>query len=70
MAVNKVVYGNNTLIDITGDTVTAGDVVSGETFHTADGVQTTGTLQIQRYYTGSTEPSSSLGNNGDIYLKE
>lgn len=24
---------------------------------------------IQRYYTGSTTPSSSLGNNGDLYLK-
>ena len=24
---------------------------------------------VQNYYTGSTEPSSSLGNNGDLYLK-
>lgn len=24
---------------------------------------------IQKYYTGNAEPSSSLGNNGDIYLK-
>ena len=29
-----------------------------------------GSVVIQKYYTGSTEPSSSLGNNGDIYLKE
>lgn len=28
-----------------------------------------GSVVIQKYYTGSTEPSSSLGNDGDIYLK-
>ena len=34
MAVNKVIYGGNTLVDLTGDTVTAADL--------ADGVKTTG----------------------------
>ena len=28
----------------------------------------TGNLTINKYYTGSNAPSSSLGNNGDIYL--
>lgn len=28
-----------------------------------------GSVVIQKYYTGSTEPSSSLGNDGDLYLK-
>ena len=28
-----------------------------------------GNVVIQKYYTGTTEPSSSLGNDGDIYLK-
>ena len=28
-----------------------------------------GSVVIQKYYTGTTEPSSSLGNDGDIYMK-
>lgn len=49
----------------------------------ASGVYTTGAVSvaaipsnyigssvvIQRYYTGSSDPSASLGNNGDLYLK-
>ena len=35
--VNKVVYGNNTLIDLTADTATEQKVLSGYTFHKADG---------------------------------
>lgn len=26
-------------------------------------------ITIQKYYTGSSDPSSSLGQNGDLYLK-
>lgn len=40
---NKVVYGGNTLIDLTADTVTAADVASGKTFHLANGTQGIGT---------------------------
>ena len=39
---NKVIYGNETLIDLTGDTVTAADVASGVTFHLPSGLQATG----------------------------
>lgn len=46
MAVNKVVYGNDTIIDLTGDTATAEDVVYGKSFHLASGVQATGTATI------------------------
>lgn len=44
MAINKVIYGGNVLIDLTGDTVTADKVLSGYTFHGKDGVAATGTL--------------------------
>lgn len=41
---NKIIYGNETLIDLTGDTATASDVASGKTFHLASGRLATGTL--------------------------
>ena len=41
--VNKVIYGGNTLIDLTGDDVTAADVLSGKKFHLPSGAQETGT---------------------------
>ena len=43
MGVSKVVYGNRTLIDLTGDTVTAGDLALGVTAHGADVEAITGT---------------------------
>lgn len=41
--VNKVIYGGDTLIDLTGDTATAADVLTGKKFHLASGEQVTGT---------------------------
>ena len=43
MAVSKVVYGSTTLIDLTGDTVTASDLASGVTAHNSAGEAITGT---------------------------
>lgn len=43
--VNKVIYGGNTLIDLTGDTVTANKVLTGYTFHAADGSTNEGTCE-------------------------
>lgn len=42
MAINKVIYGGSTLIDLTSDTVTAADVQSGVTFHLPSGAVGTG----------------------------
>lgn len=33
------------------------------------GTKVTGTLVVQNYYTGTTVPESSLGNDGDLYFK-
>lgn len=41
--VNKVIYGGTTLIDLTGDTTTASDVLSGKKFHDKSGASVTGT---------------------------
>ena len=43
MAINKVIYDDDTLIDLTGDTVTPEKLLSGETAHNAAGNRVTGT---------------------------
>ena len=44
MAINKVIYGKTTLLDLTADTVTAEHLEAGYTAHDADGEIITGTL--------------------------
>lgn len=55
--------------DVTGVTATASDVVSGKDIVNSSGTVVHGSLVIQHYYTGSSDPSASTGVNGDIYLK-
>lgn len=40
---NKIIYGGTTLIDLTGDTVTAATMLSGHTAHDKSGAAVTGT---------------------------
>lgn len=69
MANNKVALSDGTvLIDLTNDTVDASKLKAGETAHDKAGNAITGTLKIQTYRTGSGEPSSSLGEEGDLYF--
>lgn len=44
MAYNKIIYNGNTLIDLTGDDVTAADVLAGKTFHGKDGESASGSM--------------------------
>lgn len=62
MSVNKIIYGNTTLIDLTGDTVTASDVASGKTFHGKDGAQTTGTFTPTSITPSSSAPAMTANN--------
>lgn len=49
-------------------TATAEDIVSPATAY-VNGEKVTGSLVVNKYYTGSSAPSSSFGNDGDIYLQ-
>lgn len=61
--------GIATFTDVTDTTAVAGDVASGKYIYSAGGTKIEGSLTFITYYTGSSTPSSSLGSNGDIYLK-
>lgn len=45
MAISKVIYGGETLIDLTADTVTAAKMLTGTTAHGKDGEKITGTCK-------------------------
>lgn len=70
MAVNKVIYGTTVLVDLTEDTVMADKLMRGYTAHDKSGALITGTADIDfvTYYVSSSEPTSSQGSNGDIWL--
>ena len=68
MAIAKIVIDGTTNIDLTGDTVTAADVLNSKTFHKADGTQGTGSASYVTYYTSTSNPTSAQGSNGDIWL--
>ncbi len=56
------------MIDLTGDTVTADQMLSGVTAHDKSGEKITGSVVVQAYRSGTSEPSNSLGDDGDWYL--
>ena len=75
---NKVVFGNEVLIDLTADTVTAEKLVAGYTAHDASGEQITGayTPKLQPiaydyesgYVNGGTwNYQNSVNNHSDVY---
>lgn len=49
MAINKVEYGGNTLIDLTSDSVTPETLISGVTAHDASGKKINGTFDPDKY---------------------
>lgn len=59
MAINKVDFGGNTLIDITDTTALAADVLAGKYFYTAAGIKTAGTGSGIEMESGTFTPSSA-----------
>lgn len=62
MAINKVVYDGDTLIDLTSDTVTPSTLVAGTTAHNAAGVAITGTADYAPVSHTHTSSEVGLGN--------
>lgn len=58
--VNKVVYGGNTLIDLTGDTVTQDKVLSGYKTHDKSGAPITGTCTYDADTTDATATDAEI----------
>lgn len=50
MAINKIVYGDTTLIDLTNATATAADIASGKTAFSKEGILLTGTAAGSSYH--------------------
>lgn len=71
--VNKVEYGGQTLIDLTNDTATEEDVLSGKTFHDKSGATRTGNLTLADVaYSGdftdlSNRPTFTVSNETLIF---
>ena len=58
--VNKVIYGNDTLIDLTSDDVARSDVLSGKYFHLPSGERTTGTCAYDADTSDGTATTSDI----------
>lgn len=68
MAVNKVAFFGNTIMDISDTTADESSVVAGKQFYKADGTRATGTADYQQKITTQTVSlSSSWSGSGPYY---
>ena len=58
--INKVIYGGDTLIDLTQDDVTRASVLSGIKFHLPSGEATTGTCTYDAYTSDATAVAAEI----------
>ena len=67
--VNKVVYGNRTLIDLTSDTVTKDKILSGFTAHDKSGTIITGTCEFDVNSTDATVAVAEILDGKSAYAR-
>lgn len=67
--VNKVVYGNRTLIDLTSDTVTQDKILSGFTAHDKSGATITGTCNFDVNSTDATVAVAEILDGKTAYAR-
>ena len=65
--VNKVVYGNTTLIDLTADDITAADVLSGKKAHDASGAPITGSCSYDADTSDATATAAEILDTKTAY---
>ena len=69
MAVNKVIYGGNILIDLTTDTITADKLASGITAHDASGKTITGTNTYDADTQDATAAAAEILSGKTAYVR-
>ena len=69
MAISKIVYGGNTLIDLTGDTVVATKLLTGYTAHGADGELITGTCNFDANTQDATASDAEILSGKTAYVR-
>lgn len=69
MAISKVVYGGNTLIDLTADTVKADKILKAYTAHGADGEKITGTCTYDADTQDATATDSEILVGETAYVR-
>ena len=68
MAINKVIYGGNTLIDLTDTSAVASDVLSGKYFYGRDGVKTEGTCTYNADTSDATAVAADILSGSSAYV--
>ena len=69
MAVNKVIYGGSTLIDLTGDTVTKDKLLVGASAHNMAGVKIDGECTFDADTSDATAVASEVLNGSTYYAR-
>lgn len=69
MAINKVIYGGNTLIDLTGDTVTPDKLLTGHTAHDKSGAVIEGTCTFDVDSTDATVTKAEMLDGKTAYAR-
>lgn len=69
MAINKVIYGGNILIDLTTDTVTADKLASGITAHDKSGANITGTNTYDADTQDATASAAEILSGKTAYVR-
>lgn len=68
MAINKVIYGGNTLIDITDTTAQASTVLVGSAFYGRDGVKTNGSCTYNADTSDATAVAGDILTGSSAYV--
>ena len=69
MSVNKVIYGGNVLIDLTGDTITPDKLAEGVKAHDASGAQITGTSTFDADTQDATAAAAEILSGKTAYVR-